>query len=78
MHIARFVKVYRSDKLFGNDHSHKICGNAVEKLAVPTYVAGMLIVMRYSVYMHYFSEDEVYRKSWLLIKTYSTSVFISS
>ena len=42
---ARFVKVYRSDKLCGNDHSHKVCGNAVEKLAVPTNVAGMLAVM---------------------------------
>ena len=45
MLIARFVKVYRSDKLCGNDHSHKFCGNAAEKLAVPTKVAGMLTVI---------------------------------
>ena len=50
MQEARFVKVYRSDKLCGNNHSHKVCGNAVEKLAVPTNVAGMLTIMPYSVY----------------------------
>ena len=46
---ARFVKVYCSDKLCGNDHSHKVCGNAVEKLAVPTNVVGILTIMPYSV-----------------------------
>ena len=46
---ARFVKVYRSDKLCGNDLSHNVCGNAVEELAVPTDVAGMLAVMPYSI-----------------------------
>ena len=45
---TRVVKVYRPDKVCGN-------GNAVENLAVPTNVAGMLTVMPYSIYMHYFS-----------------------
>ena len=58
---ARFVKVYRSDKLCGNDHSYKVCGNTVEKLAVPTNIVGMLSVLPYSVYMYYFSWDQVHR-----------------
>ena len=49
MLFARFVKVYRSDKLCGNDHSYKVCGNAVEKLAGPTNVVEMINAMPYSV-----------------------------
>ena len=50
MLYASFVKVYRSGKLCENGHSHKVSGNAAEKLAVPTNVTGMLTIMPYSVY----------------------------
>ena len=39
---AIFVKVHCCDKLIRNDHTHKIFGNVVDILAVPTNVVGML------------------------------------
>ena len=39
---AKFVNVFRSDRLVWKN---KVCGNAVEILAVPTIILGMLTVM---------------------------------